>query len=302
MKKLSAILFIALLSSPQLIFALVLQDKIIAIVNDKPITRFNILQAKKMMTLFNKVEVITPEIDEQLNKTALENLINQTLIQEQKQIFKIKVPKEEIQMAIRGIEANNGLPEGFLKQIFQEKNINYSCLEDKIEADVLFKKITQQFFISNILVDKNEVDNAVIASGIKNTNLALKIFISDNFDDNSYKNMSKLRIKLKNCDKLPKKHEYEKFATMQEITTNINQLEPLIRSTAQTLMQNQTSAVLKTDNHFKIIMVCGREIENFSEEESNFITNSIGNNKLSKQTQRFYTNLRRKAYIKIFGF
>jgi len=302
MKKLSAILFIALLSSPQLIFALVLQDKIIAIVNDKPITRFNILQAKKMMTLFNKVDVITPEIDQQLNKTALDNIINQTLIQEQKKIFKIKVPKEEIQIAIRNIEANNELPEGFFKKIFQEKNIDYSCLEDKIEADILFKKITQQFFISNILVDKNEVDNVIIASGIKNINLALKIFSSNNLKDNSYKNMSKLRAKLKNCDKLPKKHEYEQFAAMQEITTNTNQLEPLIRSTAQTLMPNQTSAVLKYDNNFQIIMVCGREIENLSEEEGNSIANAIGNNKLSKQTQRFYTNLRKKAYIKIFGF
>lgn len=302
MKKLSAILFIALLSSPQLIFALVLQDKIIAIVNDKPITRFNILQAKKMMTLFNKVDVITPEIDQQLNKTALDNIINQTLIQEQKKIFKIKVPKEEIQIAIRNIEANNELPEGFFKKIFQEKNIDYSCLEDKIEADILFKKITQQFFISNILVDKNEVDNVIIASGIKNINLALKIFSSNNLKDNSYKNMSKLRAKLKNCDKLPKKHEYEQFAAMQEITTNTNQLEPLIRSTAQTLMPNQTSAVLKNDNNFQMIMVCGREIENLSEEEGNSIANAIGNNKLSKQTQRFYTNLRKKAYIKIFGF
>jgi parvulin-like peptidyl-prolyl isomerase len=114
--------------------------------------------------------------------------------------------------------------------------------------------------------------------------------------------MIKLRKKLKNCQKLPKKHEYEKFAIFQEINENINELEPLLKSTAQTLTQNQTSAVLKTDDHFKIIMVCKREIENLSEEESSSITNAIGNSKLNKQTQRFYTNLRKKAYIKIFGF
>jgi hypothetical protein len=302
MKKLFSILFIALLSLSQSSFALVWQDKIVAIVNNKPITRFNILQAKRMLTFFNKIETITPELDKQLNKAALENIINQTLIQEQKQIFKIKVPKEEIQNAIKGIEENNGLPGGFFRKIFQEQNIDYKYFEDKIEADILFKKITQQFFISNIIVDKDEVDNAIIASGLKKTNLALKIFTSNSLDDYSYKSMIKLRKKLKNCQKLPKKHEYEKFAIFQEINENINELEPLLKSTAQTLTQNQTSAVLKTDDHFKIIMVCKREIENLSEEESSSITNAIGNSKLNKQTQRFYTNLRKKAYIKIFGF
>jgi peptidyl-prolyl cis-trans isomerase SurA len=141
MKKLFSILFIALLSLSQSSFALVWQDKIVAIVNNKPITRFNILQAKRMLTFFNKIETITPELDKQLNKAALENIINQTLIQEQKQIFKIKVPKEEIQNAIKGIEENNGLPGGFFRKIFQEQNIDYKYFEDKIEADILFKKI-----------------------------------------------------------------------------------------------------------------------------------------------------------------
>jgi hypothetical protein len=299
MKKLFSILFITLVSWSE-IFALAMQDKIFAIVNDKPITMSHVLQVKKMLILFGKVDTITPDIDRQLNQNALDSIINQTLIQEQKKAFKIKVLEGEIQMTIKDIEANNQLPEGFFKNMFRERGIDYKHLEDKIESDILFKRITQQLFVSNILIDKDEVDNVIIASNLKNANFTLKIFTSNALDNSSYKNMLRFRKKLNNCDKLPKKQDYEKFASLKEVKEGIHNLQDSVRSATQGVGQNQTSAVLKGDDGFQIVMVCAREIENLSQEESSSIVNAIGNDKLNKQTQRFYTNLRKKAYIKIF--
>jgi parvulin-like peptidyl-prolyl isomerase len=275
-------------------------DKILAIVNNEPITSFDLMQTKKIVIFFNNITKITPEIDSQLSSMSLDSLINQVLIKEQKNKFQLKITDDEIESSIRSIEDQNKLPHGYFRKAMQERHIEYRFFTSKIESDIILRKISQQIFVPNILVSKDEVDQAIINSNSKPVKLSLKVFSSNDASVKTHKSMDRLRKKLKDCNKLPKPSEYEQFATLKELSEDISQLSPLIKSATKGLRNNQVSSVLKTDDNFQILMVCQREVENISDEESNFVANSIGGNKLNMQTQRFYNNLRKKSYIKIF--
>ena len=74
---------------------------------------------------------------------------------------------------------------------------------------------------------------------------------------------------------------------------------PLIGATAKSLKANENSGVLKTDDAFQIVMVCHREVEDISEKENNMIAHSISEHKMSLKMQRFFSNLKKSAYVKI---
>jgi parvulin-like peptidyl-prolyl isomerase len=276
-------------------------EKIIAVVNDKPITNTDLRQVKRMVIFLNNIREITPEIDAQLNRMVLDSLINQALMQEQKQKFQIKIPDEEINQSIHAIEDSNKLPSGYLKKMLSDNHIDYRLFKNKIESDLLLKKISQQMFYPNVLVSKDEIDKAVIDSNLKLTKFNLQIFTSNDLSRQSYKNMTRLNKKLKGCDKLPKPSEYQKFATLANVSENINDLPPAARSVVKGLKNNQASGVIKGEDHFQIFMVCSYEIDDLSNDENTFVIDSIGNTKLNKQLQRFYDNLRKKAYIKVYN-
>jgi hypothetical protein len=46
-------------------------------------------------------------------------------------------------------------------------------------------------------------------------------------------------------------------------------------------------------------MVCHREVEDISEKENNMIAHSISEHKMAVKMQRFFSNLKKSAYIKI---
>lgn len=280
-------------------FSIAASDKIAAIVNEKAITSYDVAEMKKMIMILNNISHPDPETDKKLHLKARESLINQVLIEQKAKELGVKIDKQDLIEHIEELESQNNLPKDFFKSLMISNNMNYQYFKDRMRFDMLIRRLQQTLFPREY-INMEDINQIAIDSNAKPAKFWLKVFTSNGCTQNDYKQMLKFSKSLKECQH-DYKVDYKKFATLKELKEDIKELSPLLRATARSLKANENSGVLKTENDFQILMVCHREVENISEKETNMIAHSIAEHKMGMQMQRFFSNLKKSAYIKIIA-
>ena len=274
------------------------QENIVALVNDDPITSYEFENRKKMLMKLNNIQNPDPTTVKELNNYALQTLIDESILTQHSARVGGKVSEEEISEAIGSIEKKNNMPNGYLVKLFNDKAIEKS-FKSQIRAELIKMNILS-YLSKSITISPKEIDVAILTSNSKDIKVSAMIFNSKYKDTRAFDKMNSLRKQLKNCTEA-KKANYEKFADLVEVEENLSTLEPQAQTIIKDLNENQVSRVFETSEGFKIALVCNKEFQGISSEENNHITNFLTNKKVSQKAQKFFDNLRKKAYIKIMN-
>lgn len=288
------ILFFFLISAQS--FASV--QRIVAIVNDDPITLSELNDRAKLIAFFSNVSPDDHSQKNTIRKLALENLIDEQLLFQQEKALGMHIDNQSIDNGIANIEENNKMPKGQLALILQEGNINYTSFRNKVKCDILKSRIFSEVFAHGISVNNNDLESVILNNKMQDANLTLKIFTANGSSQKVYDKMISFSKKLKN-GKLPKVSVYKDIASLDEIKTKFSELDSQTKSIVRSLKVGSHSGVVKIGDHFKIIMVCDRKIDKVNEQENNYIINLLTNKKLSLKLKKYQEDLRKKAYIKI---
>jgi hypothetical protein len=275
-------------------------EKIAAIVNDQLVTSYDVENTKKMFMILGNISQSDQETENKLYSKAREALINQILIEQKAKELGIKLDKSDIIEHISEIERQNNLTSGFFKSLMANYNIDYKYFNDRMKFDILLRRLQQALFPREY-VNVDDINQVLIDSGSKPTKFSLRIFTSNDLSDESYRRMTKFAKSLGDCQ-AKYRLDYSQFANMRDVKEDVKDLCPLVSATAKSLKANENSGVLKTKDAFQIVMVCHREVEDTSEKENNIIAHSISEHKMSLQMQRFFSNLKKSAYIKIIDY
>lgn len=293
MKQIFALLVIFISST-----AYCTQDHIIALVNDDPITSYEFENRKRMLMKLNNIQNPDTSTSKELNNYALQTLIDESILVQHAEKVGGKVTPEEILEAIHSIEKKNNMPAGHLMKLFSDKTIEES-FKSQIRAELIKMNILSHLSKS-VTISPKEIDVAILTSNSKDIKISAKIFTSKSKDKDTFSKMNNLQKQLKNCE-IAKKVNYEKFANYVEVDENLSALEPQTQTVIKDLNQNQASRVFETHDGFKVAIVCGKEFQGISAEENTHITNFLTNKKVSQKAQKFFDNLRKKAYIKVLN-
>lgn len=124
-----------------LLWSLVVQaGEILAVVNDYPISDFDVRVRAEMIALQQGPDA---QPKEQLKKLAFDDLIDEQIKAQEIAKRKITVADEEVYNAIAQMEQQNGLPVGGLKQIFRERGIPYTDLLRQVKVNFGWMKLLQ---------------------------------------------------------------------------------------------------------------------------------------------------------------
>jgi parvulin-like peptidyl-prolyl isomerase len=275
-------------------------DKIEAVVNNQPITSYDLSQISKMMLFLSNITHVDKQLERQVYFKARSLLINQTLVLQEAKKHGLDVKEDELRSYIAGLEEDNKAPTGYFQTTFKQQHLDYAFFENKMRADILLKKMQKTLF-PEPTVNKDSIDQVIIDTSNKPNSFELVVFNSLENNDKAYKKMANLHKSLQNCSKLPIEKKYNEFANMQYITQDIHNMEPTLQATIRGMTVGQISNVIKTQQGFEIVMVCKRQIMEVSHEEVDKLNDLIVHNKMNMDRQRFFINLRKKAYVKIMG-
>jgi parvulin-like peptidyl-prolyl isomerase len=274
------------------------QENIIALVNDDPITSYEFENRKKMLMKLNNIQNPDTSTAKELDKYALQTLIDESILVQHAEKVGGKVSPEEITEAISSIEKKNNMPAGHLVRMFNDTAIEQS-FKSQIRSELIKMNILS-YLSKSVTISPKEIDVAILTSNSKDVKVSAKIYTSKHKDKDAFHKMDSLRKQLKDCNN-PKSANYAKFADVLEIDENLSALEPQTQAVIKDLSVNQASRVFETPENFKLAIVCSKEFQNISAQENTHITNFLTNKKVSLKAQKFFDNLRKKAYIKVLN-
>ena len=113
-----------------------------AIVNDMPISAFDVEIRAKMVML--QQAGIVGKLTDKLKKEALEDLINERIKLQEISRQGIQITGKDVQNALNHLEQQNGLPAGGFKEVMQKQGIPYQTLIDQTQANLGWIRILQK--------------------------------------------------------------------------------------------------------------------------------------------------------------
>ncbi len=117
------------------------EDKIVAIVNKKPITLSELEQRKKIMRFFGNVHNLSAEQEKAFSSSILDSLIEDEVLSQYAEKSRIKVQDAEIKNFIGNIEANNKMPSGQLEKSVTNLHVSHDAFKETIPQDAMMTKL-----------------------------------------------------------------------------------------------------------------------------------------------------------------
>ena len=132
-----------------------IENKIIAIVNNDPITSYE-LKNKILTTLILSGQTINQEIIDQSKKAAIKSLINVKLKKIEIEKYKIKPDLNNINSHLNKISLNNIEA---LKQKFTDNSIDYQIFLNEIEIELAWQQLIYSTYSKKVKIDENLINN-----------------------------------------------------------------------------------------------------------------------------------------------
>lgn len=289
-----AILIISLISL--LTSNISVADKIVAIVDDSPITSSEVQNLKKLLIYFDAIDKSKDE--KFISKMVLDTAISDKVIANYAEKAKMNASDQEIDAIIEGMaKSKNITKKELIRHLTKTLNIPEKYFRFKLSIESLRGKIVREVLSRDIDITMQDVESLALSTNFRDATLDLQIITAKDNGQKFFKKMENLRGKIKNC-RQAKRASYKRFADMTEMTTRLSKLSPDMQALVRELPIGAPSNVIE-DGKLRIVMVCDRIIDDISHQENFNLSNLIGNKKLQVAAQKFLQDLRKKAYVKI---
>ncbi len=270
-------------------------SNIVALVNNEPITLHEFLARKHMIMALNNIPNPDSQTNKQLDKMAINSMIDDVLLYQSANGKKSS--DSEINESIRTIEQRNKMPEGQLIKFLKSKSVDINNFKSQIGAEIIKMNILSSISRS-VAISVKEVNDIILATDSKDAEISAQIFTSQDKDDKTLHKMCDLQKRLKNCSDV-KESLYKDFSTLEVINQNLSTLDFTLQTILKDLNIGERSNVFEMQDGFKLILMCDKKMINVTSDENNYVVNLLANKKMSQKAQKYFEDMRKKAYIKI---
>ncbi len=135
-------------------------EGIIALVNDQPISNYDLDQRARLVLLSASVPASEENI-QRAREQALRSLMNEKLQLQEAQKFKVETTPEEVDDAISKLAARNQTNLDGITQELAGSGVDLKTLKDKIKAELAWQAIISGRYGKYVRVSDSEIDQAV---------------------------------------------------------------------------------------------------------------------------------------------
>lgn len=154
-------------------------ERIAAVVNDDPISRFD-LDNRLRFTMLTSGLPDTPDVRQRLTPDVLRGLVDEQLKTQEAKRLGIKVEAANVEAAVRRMEAQARMEPGGMKAYLDKVGISLSTLTNRIESDMLWGQVVNVRFRRSIRISDGDIDeqlSRVRANAGKPQSLVAEIFL-----------------------------------------------------------------------------------------------------------------------------
>ena len=137
----------------------VIVEKIVAVVEDDIILTSELMDRTAEITAAMQAQRVTPPPAEELNKQALDKLIEESIQLRMGSRFGVRISDAQLNNALNRIASRNRMTLEELRQALQEKGESYEKMREKMRRDMIIQRVQEGSVNQLINITDQEIDN-----------------------------------------------------------------------------------------------------------------------------------------------
>ena len=282
------------------------QNRIVIVVNDEPITSYDITQRSRLLQL------TTGGSDEEAEELARRELINERLKLKETKRLGISVNPDELDIAYNTIAERTRLSPEELTAALIDSNIDPKTLTDRLVVDIAWSQAVRLRFRQTIRVRDEEVIAALQARGNENTDtkkstaeydLIQYIFVipkdsDEDFKINREKEVKAFRDRFTSCEEGTIFAEGLEEVVVKPLGQKLeHELNPRLVNEIKDVPVNRISRALETQIGIELFGVCAKTLIDSEAAAIAEKKGEIQNQEGQLMARRYLGELRRTAVI-----
>ena len=155
-------------------------EGVAAIVNDRPISTFDVRQRANLLLMSAGIDNPNDEIQQRARAQALSDLIDEILQMQEAQRFEVPVSEDDVDRRLAEIARQNQTDLAGLRTLLAGRGIAISTLRSQIESDVAWTRLMGGLYGSRLRISETEItatQNRIAANLTRPQYLISEIFL-----------------------------------------------------------------------------------------------------------------------------
>lgn len=132
------------------------EQAIIALVNDEPVTSYDVRQRMRLITVTQRKEPT-----EAMRKQVIESLISERIQLQQATKNNVTVSEEQVAEVFGRVAKSNKMTKEQLTASFAQLGVNASTMKDQIRARLSWRRVVQRKFRGQVSINASQIDKAI---------------------------------------------------------------------------------------------------------------------------------------------
>lgn len=281
------------------------EQKIVVLVNDTPITAYDIEQRVRLTSVTTRQQPSAA-----MRKKVTDELISETIQLQEARKYGIRVRREEIDKALDRIGKNNNLTGPKLVEALSKLGVNARTMRQKIEASLAWQRVIQGKFRNQVNIGDADVDKALSdqdteASGKKKTEFHLqrvRLALPENPDQEEIARRlveaEELRERVTSCEQLENAlRKYSKASVKSVGRKSADQVVQPSRALLTAAKVGHLTPAYIAATGVELYAVCGRRSVNADDSQRQKVQARLVGQEYEMLALRHLRDLRQEAFV-----
>ena len=273
------------------------QKDIVALVNDVPITAYELETRKALLITTHNVSFSNKQEELQFKQVVLNQLIEAILLKQHSAAMGVNINEENIDNMIRAMEKHNKMPEGGIESLLEEKGVSVESYRNQLAYELLKNNIWDMVSIETDISDSETLE-FIVNNNKFEFDIDLFLFKIEKANQANYQKLQKIRQKLLSLN-VEQIETYQPYG-ISGITRikKVEQLPDVMQTVLHNTAAGQVSDIFKDDNSYNIMFVAKKDLR-ANKDDLSAVKEEIANARIARKVDVFLKRLRSNAHIVI---
>ncbi len=281
------------------------EQSIVVLVNDEPITNYDITQRMRLLTITTR----KPASDA-MRKKVIEDLISERIQLQEAIKSSVIISDDQINEVFGGVAKSNNMTATQLTASLEQLGVNIKTMKEQIRARLAWRRVVQRKFRNQVSVNASQIDKAIsieAPSGDQQeaTEFQLqrvRLELPDDADQRTIANRlveaGRLRSRINSCSSIAKVIKPVRKASMKSIgRKKADQVAQPTRAILLATKEGQMTPPTITSSGIELYVVCARRTVNRNDKQRQEVRSKLVSQEYSILARRHLRDLRQDAFV-----
>ncbi len=280
------------------------EQSIVALVNDEPITNYDITQRMRLLTV-----TTNSKASDALRKKVIENLISERVQLQEAAKNSVIIPDDQIDEVFSRVAKSNNMTGKQLTASLAQMGVNSITMKEQIRSRVAWRKVVQRKFRGQVSINASQIDKAISgedpSSGKKETEFQLQrvqLKLPNGSDQRTIAarlvEAERIRQRFRSCANIAEVTKLARKATVKSVgrKSAAKMVQPT-RAILLSAQEGQMTPPVITSSGIEMYAVCARRSVTRNDEQRKQVRSKLVSQEYNILARRHLRDLRQDAYV-----